>query len=218
MSADLPRLKSMMTTPVIPTDAELLQLMLAGDDQAFTSLYRRHQGAVYRFALLMCGSPNIAEEVTQEVFLVLIRQPARYDSARGPLSAYLFGVARNLVLRSLERERPYVPLVEESEDADATHLSDLAAGDDPFGNCTRNEVINLVRRTVLALPPRYREVVVLCDFQEMSYAEAAAVLDCAVGTINSRLHRGRALLLGRLRAAGQLDSSMSDAHRMRCFA
>jgi RNA polymerase sigma-70 factor (ECF subfamily) len=93
----------------------------------------------------------------------------------------------------------------------------LIAQDDPFGECTRNQMIQLVRQAVLALPARYREVVVLCDFQEMSYAEAAMVLDCAVGTVNSRLHRGHALLLKKLRAAGRLNSASSDVIRLRCF-
>jgi RNA polymerase sigma-70 factor, ECF subfamily len=207
-----------MINPVIPTDSELLQLMSAGDEEAFTALYRRHQGAVYRFALLMSGSANIAEEVTQEVFLVLIRDPNRFDPERGALLPYICGVARNYVLRSLERERPYVPLLDESEEGQTVQLTALIAGDDPLGNCTRNEVVDMVRQAVLALPSRYREVVVLCDFQEMSYAEAAAALDCAIGTVNSRLHRGRMLLLGKLRAAGKLDSAFSDPQPMRCLA
>ena len=206
-----------MTQRKTPTDAELLRLSIAGDEQGFTALYRRHQGSVYRFALLMSGSTAIAEEVTQEVFLVLIRAAQRYDPARGSLNAYLYGVARNQVLRVLERERPYVPLVEESETAEVVMLAQLIAQDDPFGDCTRNELINLVRQAVLALPAHYREVVVLCDFQEMSYAEAAVALDCAIGTVNSRLHRGHALLLKKLRAAGKLDSALSDVQQMRCF-
>jgi RNA polymerase sigma-70 factor (ECF subfamily) len=206
-----------MTEPKFLSDAELLQLMITGNDQAFTLLYRRHQGAVYRFALLMSGSTNLAEEVTQEVFLVLMRDAERYDAKRGALSAYLCGVARNYVLRFLERERSYVPLLEESETADALTLTQLIAQDDPFGDCTRNQMIRLVRQAVLALPARYREVVVLCDFQEMSYAEAALVLDCAIGTVNSRLHRGHALLLKKLQAASKLDPASPDFQRLRCF-
>jgi RNA polymerase sigma-70 factor (ECF subfamily) len=206
-----------MTERMTPSDAELLHLIVAGNDQAFTALYRRHQGSVYRFALLMSGSVNIAEEVTQEVFLVLIREVQRYDPARGMLQAYLCGVARNYVLRFLERERPYVPLLEESAAGDAETHTQLIAQDDPFGNCTRNEMIKLVRQAVLALPTRYREVVVLCDFQEMSYAEAALALDCPVGTVNSRLHRGHALLLKKLCVASQLDSATPHIERMRCF-
>jgi RNA polymerase sigma-70 factor (ECF subfamily) len=203
-------------TPTIPSDAELLVLMSSGDDSAFATLYRRNQGLVYRFALLMSGSANIAEEVTQEVFLMLIRKPQGFDPARGPLLAYLYGIARNHVFTLLKRERAYVPLVMDSEDDGSR--TPFIARDDPFGDCTRNEIIKLVRQAVLTLPLRYREVVVLCDFQEMSYAEAATVLDCAVGTINSRLHRGHALLLKKLRAAGEVDSATPDSQVMRCFA
>ncbi|MGH9851826.1 MAG: RNA polymerase sigma factor, partial [Blastocatellia bacterium] len=201
-----------------PSDAELLRLMVAGDEQAFTALYRRHQGFVYRFALLMSGRANIAEEVTQEVFLALLCQAHRYDPARGSLSAYLYGAARNQVLRLLERERPYVQLVEEADEGAAVPLAQLIAGDDPLNDCTRNEAIKLVREAVLALPTRYREVIVLCDFQELSRAEAALALDCPVGTVDSRLHRGHTLLLKKLRAAARLDSAAPDAQGMRCFA
>ena len=207
-----------MTKPITSSDAELLRLMMTGDEPAFTALYRRHQGAVYRFALLMSGSAHTAEEVTQEVFLALLGEARRYDPARGSLASYLYGIARNQVLRSLARERPYVPLVEETEEGEAAPLPQLIAQDDPFSNCTRSEVSQLVRQAVLALPARYREVIVLCDFQELSYAEAALVLDCPIGTINSRLHRGHALLLERLRTVGKLGTAAPAAQGLRCFA
>src|SRR2546426_11705441 len=103
-----------MTTP---GDEELLRLMMAGDEDAFVALYRRRQGALYRFALNMSGNATIAEEVTQEVFLTLIREGRQYDPKRGPVAAYLFGIARNHVLRYLKRERPYVAIEEEPEAA-----------------------------------------------------------------------------------------------------
>jgi RNA polymerase sigma-70 factor, ECF subfamily len=205
-------------TAMIPSDAELLRLMLAGDHSAFATLYRRHQGTIYRFALLMSGVANIAEEVTQEVFLMLIREPHRYDPARGPLLPYLCGVARNFTLRALQRERPYVPLAEGTSSGEGVSLSQFISLDDPFGNCTRNEVIRLVQSAVLTLPTRYREVVVLCDFQELSCADAAAALGCAIGTVSSRLHRGHALLLKKLRAATEGDAVRQSAQRTRCFA
>ncbi len=207
-----------MTKPMASSDAELLRLMMNGDEQAFTALYRRHQGAVYRFALLMSGQASVAEEVTQEVFMALLRNARRYDPERGSLSAYLYGAARNQVLLLLKQERPYVQLIEESDDGEAVPLARLIAGDDPLSDCTRNEVVKLVRQAVLALPARYREVIVLCDFQELSCAEAALSLNCPVGTVNSRLHRGHALLLKKLRAAARLDSAASEAQGMRCFA
>jgi len=197
-------MKGTMTKPMVPSDAELLRLMLAGDEQAFTALYRRHKGHVYRFALLMSGQASIAEEVTQEVFLALLRKGNLYDPARGSLTAYLCGAARNQVLLLMQQERPYVQLVEESDEGEAVPLAQLISRDDPLGDCTRNEANRLLRQAILALPARYREVIVLCDFQEMSYAEAALALDCPVGTVNSRLHRGHALLLKKLRAAACL--------------
>lgn len=203
---------------MVPSDAELLRLMLAGEEKAFTELYRRHKGLVYRFALLMSGQASVAEEVTQEVFLALLRNGHRYDPERGSLKAYLCGAARNQVLLLMEKERPYVQLVEESDEGEAVQIAQLISGADPLGDCARNEANRLVRQAILALPARYREVIVLCDFQEMSYAEAALTLDCPIGTVNSRLHRGHALLLKKLRAAVRLDSAAPDAQGMRCFA
>jgi RNA polymerase sigma-70 factor (ECF subfamily) len=200
-------------TLTTPSDAELLRLMAAGDEPAFVTLYQKYQGPVYRFALLMSGAANIAEEVTQEVFLAMIREPHRYDPTRGSLSAYLYGVARNQVLRLLKHERRHLQLTDEGEDE--VRISSLAAQDDPFGDCNRNEVIRLVRQAVLSLPPRYREVVVLCDFQELSCTDAAAALDCPVGTVNSRLHRGHSLLLNKLRTRS-LNSAANTG--LRCFA
>jgi RNA polymerase sigma-70 factor (ECF subfamily) len=203
---------------MVPSDAELLRLMLAGEEKAFTELYRRHKGLVYRFALLMSGQASVAEEVTQEVFLALLRNGRRYDPERGSLKAYLCGAARNQVLLLMEKERPYVQLVEDSDEGEAVSIAQLISRDDPLSDCARKEANRLGRQAVLALPARYREVIVLCDFQEMSYAEAALALDRPIGTVNSRLHRGHALLLKKLRAAVRLDSSAPGAQGMRCFA
>jgi RNA polymerase sigma-70 factor (ECF subfamily) len=207
----------MPTRPTTHSDADLLRLMAAGDEQAFAIIYRRHQPQLYRFVLLMGGSAPVAEDVTQEVFMVLIRESHRYDQDRGPLSAYLYGIARNCVLRILERERPYVPLAEEADGVQAPPLKQLIAPDDPLTDCTRREVMEIVRRAVLSLPARYREVVVLCEFQELSQAEAAAVVGCAVGTVSSRLHRGHALLVEKLRSGGSDDSPARGVRPVRCY-
>ena len=188
-----------MTSPNKTSDAELLRLSLAGDEAAFTDLYRRRQGGVYRFALHMSGSEALAEDVTQEVFIVLMRDGRNFDPARGSVAAYLYGIARNHVLRAFERERAFVPLAPEQEGGEETALPDLVASDDPLGDLTRGEMIERLRQAVLALPAHYREVVVLCELHELSYAEAASALDCAVGTVRSRLHRARAMLAAKLR-------------------
>ena len=86
----------MMKNATTPSDDELLRLIVAGDALAFTTLYQRQQSQVYRFALLMSGSAAVAEDVTQEVFMALIREAHRYDATRGTLAAYLYERARCL--------------------------------------------------------------------------------------------------------------------------
>ncbi|HVF57560.1 MAG TPA: RNA polymerase sigma factor [Pyrinomonadaceae bacterium] len=212
-----------MTSPIIPSDTELLRLMAAGDENAFTTLYRRRQGGVYRFALQMSGSQAIAEDVTQEVFLVLMRDAQNYDQTRGSLQAYLYGVARNHVLRAFEKDHRFLPLADDSEDADSASVHDsLVSHDDPLGDLTRGEMVERLRHAVLALPSHYREVVVLCELHEMSYAETAEALGCAVGTVRSRLHRARSMLVEKMRPAAEKETEPGTegaAYKTaRCFA
>jgi RNA polymerase sigma-70 factor (ECF subfamily) len=184
-----------MRPGTVESDDDLLSRIQSGDEQAFMALYHRRQAALYRFALHMSGSAAAAEDVTQEVFLVLLREGCGYDPDRGTLSGYLFGVARKLVLRHVDRTRGDVALDTESEEM---ALSQLAVTDDPLIDLTRREGIENLRRAVQALPRRYREVVVLCDLEEVDYADAAIALGCPIGTVRSRLHRARALLLEKL--------------------
>jgi len=165
------------------TDRELLLLMLSGDEDAFTTLYRRRQGPVYRFALQMTGSVAIAEDVTQEVFMALLLKTAKYEASRGSLASFLYGIARNLVLRRIEK---------------TAEVEDYAGPEDLLDDLTRRETVEQVRRAVLSLPAVYREAVVLCDLQDTSYEEAALVLDCPIGTVRSRLSRGRSILAQKL--------------------
>jgi RNA polymerase sigma-70 factor (ECF subfamily) len=181
------------------SDETLLQRMRAGEEEAFTALYRRLHGVVYRFARQMSDAAGLAEDVTQEVFLILLRKAELFDPQRGALKTYLLQITRNELLRRLGRERLHEPLAEELEDAPAEPAENLIVRHDPLGNLLRNREIETVRQAVLALPLHYREVVVLCDLEELNYNEAAVLLGCAVGTVRSRLHRARALLRERLR-------------------
>jgi len=207
-----------MTPKTKRSDGELLQSMLAGDEEALSALFERRAGDIFRFALQMCGSRALADDVTQEVFMVLIREGHTFDAARGSVSAFLIGVARNHVLRRLRRERFYVSLAEDStDDAGAISRTGISqTGATPLDDLSRTETIETVRRSVLALPERYREVVVLCDLQELSYVEAAEILGCAVGTVRSRLHRARALLIEKLRPASEEEAV--EVKSARCFA
>jgi RNA polymerase sigma-70 factor (ECF subfamily) len=199
------------------SDNDLLRQMMAGDEEALAQLYRRRQPSVYRFALQMSGSKSIAEDVTQEVFLFLMRQGHVFDSARGTVSAFLLGVARNHVLRRLRVEHQLSPLAEDNEDESAGFQVSMELC--PLEDLTRAETIENVRKAVLSLPSKYREVVVLCELQDVSYGETAEVLGCAIGTVRSRLHRARALLLTKLRPAESVeDANSASVKSARCFA
>ena len=145
--------------------------------------------------------------------MVLMREGRGFDPDKGSLQAFLIGVARNHVLRRLRRERFYVSL-DENPTNTREEVSDKASG--PLDSLSRNETIESVRKSILTLPERYREVVVLCELQELSYLEAAAILGCAVGTVRSRLHRARLLLIEKLRPADEAEGA--EVKPARCFA
>ena len=163
----------------------LLKRAVRGDEQAFLAIYQNHQPALYRYALRMTGSPWAAEEIVQEVFLLLIREPQKYESERGELGAFLFGVARNRVMKHLERTPRELSL--DVMNADGSAWREPQDPLTPMMITEKRERIEQVR-----------EAVVLCELEEMSYEEAAQACGCPVGTIRSRLHRGRALLLAKL--------------------
>jgi RNA polymerase sigma-70 factor (ECF subfamily) len=198
------------------SDSELLRLMLSGDDESFAMLYQRRHGGIYRFALQMCGSQQVAEDVTHDVFLFLMKNGGVFDPERGSVSSFLFGVARNYVLRRFRGEQATVPFADEEDDQPFEQIVNEPG---PLDDLTRAETIESVRRAVLSLPSRYREVVVLCELQELSYAETAEILGCAIGTVRSRLHRARALLLAKLSPAQEAEVANSAAvESARCFA
>ena len=175
----------------------LLRRAAKGDEEAFTLLYRRHQAALYRFALRMTGNAWAAEEIVQDVFMTLMRDPKKYDATRGTLGGFLYGVARNRVMKHLERLPREVSL-EEKDDDGTGHGIVLQDASTPATRAEKRERAEQVRSAVLDLPAEFREAVVLCELEEMSYEEAARLAGCPIGTIRSRLHRGRALLMARL--------------------
>jgi RNA polymerase sigma-70 factor (ECF subfamily) len=174
-------------------DAELARALAAGDEAAFVELYRRRQAGIYRYVLHMTGSPALAEDVTQEVFLALIRQAGAFDETRGSLAAYLYGVARHLCWRGRGRQATEDPLeaLGTEPEAETTH---------PLDALLAVERTRRVRSAVASLPPHYREVVLLCELEGLTYGDAAAALGQPIGTVRSRLHRARALLTRKLKA------------------
>jgi len=179
-------------------DDVLLRRAGKGDEEAFTLLYRRHQAALYRFALRMSGNAWAAEEIVQDVFMTLMRDPKKYDPARGTVGGFLYGVTRNRVLKHLERTpQREVSLEEKNENGTGPGIV-LMDATTPAIQAEKRERVEQVWGAVLDLPSEFREAVVLCELEERSYDEAAQMIGCPIGTIRSRLHRGRALLMARL--------------------
>jgi RNA polymerase sigma-70 factor (ECF subfamily) len=172
-------------------DRTLVDAVRRGDEVAFDALYAAHHGPIYRYALHMCGAA-VADDVVQETFLSLLRRPNTFDPARGSLVAYLLGIARHHMVKSLTSTRFEVPIDDEQ-------IGGGASGDDTvLDHLSRAETVAAVRTAIESLPVVYREVVVLCELQEMDYSSAAAIVECPLGTIRSRLHRARALLMSKL--------------------
>ena len=170
------------------SDGDLLQLSEKGDENAFLILYQRHQGSIFRFALHMSGRVDVAEEVVQEVFMALLSKLKLYARDRGELQGYLIGIARNRVRRHLSERR--LAEVEPSPESESNAL---------FEGFNKREELAALHDAILKLPPDYREVVVLCDLEDMDYADAARQIGCPVGTVRSRLHRAREILGAKLR-------------------
>jgi RNA polymerase sigma-70 factor (ECF subfamily) len=178
-------------------DLELLRQLSKGSEAAFRSLYERYQGRIYRFALHMSGNSAIAEETTQEAFMALIGNSRGYDAEKGSVAGYLFGIARNHTRKAMQLVESDIPLAEEESEQDEFAA---ANGLDVLEELSNGELLAALRQAVLGLPPLYRETVVLCDLEEMSYQQAAEMLDCSEGTVASRLHRARGLLKKKLSA------------------
>jgi RNA polymerase sigma-70 factor (ECF subfamily) len=204
-----------MAEPVETRDVELLRRLEAGDHDAFLEFYRRHQGGLYRYAVHMSGSPQSAADVVQETFLTLIRQCGKFDQEKGTPAAFLYGIARNHLRKLHAKEGRYLPFsdgvengLSSGQSSDAWHWT--GNGHSPVmashpetihESLEREQIVGLLREAILTLPDHYREPVTLCDLEGKSYGEAAALLDCPVGTVRSRLNRARSMLLDKLRPA-----------------
>ena len=164
-------------------DVRLLAEIVAGVEQSFVELYRRRHNDVYRFAFAMAKSRSFAQDVTQEVFLNVLENASRFDSEKGTVRAWLFGCARHVTLDRLRLERRWtddMPADVGTLDSDERLLAD--------------QRVERLHAAIARLPLEYREALVLFELQELTYAETATVLDCPIGTVRSRLHRGRVLL------------------------
>jgi RNA polymerase sigma-70 factor, ECF subfamily len=189
--------------PVNPQpELALLARMRRGDEQAFVALYRKHCDTVYRMALLYCGSTAAAADVTQDTFMHFMTRPDQYDATRGTIGSWLCGVARNLARKAAgHREEPTDP--EALADDTALHDAHIEH-ETPLERLLADERAEKVRLCLAAIAPHYRDVLILCELSELSYAEAAQLCGIEIGTVRSRLSRARTQLAQHLAREGLL--------------
>ena len=183
------------------SDTELLRQMRAGTAAAFELLYLRHQGPLFRFAVLRSGSAASAADVVQEVFMGLLTGSVKFNPLRGLLQNFLFGVARNLVMKHEAPRQCHAACLDtggDGDDGDDDHGDHGDPG--PLARMLGDEQAEAVRRALALLAPHYRDVVILYEMHDLSYREIAVICQIDIGTVRSRLSRGRAALAKRLGA------------------
>ena len=173
----------------ISSDAELITRYLNGDKQAFGELVGRYQDFVYNLSLRLVGNTADAEDLTQEIFIQLLRKVGSWRRD-AKFSTWLYRLAANQCRDRLRRRRPDTVSLEDN---------DPPGGDDPLAEVEARELKDQLAEALSRLSVGYRLVVVLRDVQGLSYEEIAESLDISLGTVKSRLSRGRALMARGLR-------------------
>jgi RNA polymerase sigma-70 factor (ECF subfamily) len=171
--------------PERTTDEHLLQRAAAGNQAAFLELYDRYREPIFRFAYRLLGSVEIAEDVTHDCFLGLIRKPENFRPERASLKTYLYGAARNLVLkhfRSQGRETGLDEVAEEPKESPRRG---------PLRKLLDEELATQVREAVFSLPPLQREALILFEYEGLSLSEVAEIAGTDTGAIKARLYRAR---------------------------
>lgn len=202
------RKKDYSKSSLTSSDAELADRLKQRDEDAFLHLYDLHRSSVFRFLMHMTGSVVVAEELTQEVFVVILDSMSagtvgQFDPQKGTLEGYLLGIARNLARAERRRANRVVPLDSVVETPEWSQLLEnfsqkIQAWDVAMVLEKRSELRELYR-AILELPEHYREALVLCNLQEKNYRDAAAILQCSEGTVASRINRAKAILAAKLR-------------------
>jgi RNA polymerase sigma-70 factor (ECF subfamily) len=178
-------------------EANLIEKIAQGDESAFNEIYRCYRNRVYGFIYRMTSNRAVAEDITHEVFVVLIENPRRYQTERGSLLTFLCAIARNHVMNYLRRKHNLDVGFDEFENFDT--LEDETKGN-PLADLLNQELAARIDTCITALPPLQREVIILREFQELSYEEIARVTEAELSAVKTRLHRARQTLARQLAA------------------
>lgn len=191
-------------------DLTEVQRIAAGDAEAFTRLYGLYRDRVFGFAYRMLRSHSVAEEATQEAFMALVRHPERFRPELGSMLTFLCAVARNCILNHYRKDNAGTE--DFLDDADLYLVEDESAPN-PLSALMCREMETKVRQAVALLPALQREVIVLREFQELSYEEISVVVGADTNVVKARLYRARQTLGKRL--APYLVSKGEDCYELR---
>ena len=176
----------------VPADLVIVTGLKTGDQRAMADLYDRYSSVVYAVALRVLGDTGAAEDVLQEVFLQLWRNPAAFDAARGSLGCWLAVIARNRAIDSLRKRRPETDI----EDVVLSVAPDLAA------EAHRTRAAEKVRGALGAMPPAQRTALEMAYWEGMSHSEIADKTGEPLGTIKTRIRAGLTALRKSFRPDG----------------
>ena len=179
-------------------DDDLLDRCRRGDEIAWRELVTRHSRKVFGLCYRFSGRVDEAEDLTQEVFLRVYQGLDRYRSSAGAFKTWLMTVARNHAIDHYRRRREERQRRDDSVEGEMELLP--SGEEEPVMALERQEQVQLVQRGLRALPEDLREPIILCDLQGLAYDEVAKVLELPLGTVKSRLNRGRLELAKRLLA------------------
>jgi RNA polymerase sigma-70 factor, ECF subfamily len=190
--------------PERTTDELLLKRAGDGEQGAFLELYERHREPIFRFAYRLLGSVELAEDVTHDCFLGLIRKPENFRAELGSLRTYLFACTRNLALKHFRSSGREATLEEVKDEPQ------VPAKSQPLGRLLDQELTTHIQEAVLGLPPLQREALILFEYEGLSLNEIAQITGTEVGAIKGRLFRARETLKTLLRP--YLDNTQELNH------
>lgn len=169
------------------SDAELIEAVRAGDDEALGALLERHKAAVYRFGMKLCRDSEDAKDVVQDTLFAAVRGLRAFRGASS-ISTWLYAVARSFCIKK-HRASKHAP--KETVSLDDPAVANAAAGDRPDDAASGRELSAILDRAIDALDEPNREVFVMRDVEGLSAPEVARVLGVSVDAVKSRLHRAR---------------------------
>jgi RNA polymerase sigma-70 factor (ECF subfamily) len=215
MSSSTPARWSLLRLDAAPehvdaeSDEALMVRLMEGSGEAFDSLYARHSGRIHAFIDRFTGDAEAADDLTQEVFLKVYRNPRLFDP-RGRFLTWIYAVARNACIDFLRLKKlPTVPISGGGGDDDPGCDPPSVAHEGPEARALDAEMQEQVDALSAKLSRKLREVFVLCAVQGLSYEDAAEIIGCPVKTVSSRLSRARERFLKEFRR--YLDGDRPEA-------